>query len=200
MIKKISSRIWKFSYPFTSSSNVYLFKSEDHFILIDSGDNSIKEQLKKEIEKITSLSNIDTILLTHLHYDHIGNLDLFNHAKIYASKKEIDSYNKSPDSTINGFEVKGYDIIKEKNLKINELPSEIHGIKVIDVPGHTVGCVSFYLEKDLVLFSGDHIFDKDFKIIGRSDFKNSEPNSYSESLNKIKKLNYKILCPGHDYI
>ena len=46
------------------------------------------------------------------------------------------------------------------------------------------------------LFSGDTIFHNG---IGRTDLPNSQPEKMAESLEKIKKLNIKTLCPGHNY-
>jgi len=53
-----------------------------------------------------------------------------------------------------------------------------------------------YLYED-VLFSGDTIFDKEHNYVGRTDLPESNPEAMQESLEKLKKLNYKILCPGH---
>lgn len=73
----------------------------------------------------------------------------------------------------------------------NSLPD----LKLIQTPGHSPDSVC-YLYKD-VLFSGDTIFDKDHNHIGRTDFPESNPQDMKESLNKLRKLKYTKLCPGH---
>ncbi len=74
---------------------------------------------------------------------------------------------------------------------INEL--KIPEFKIIQTPGHTQDdiCILY----DDILFSGDVIFNKGY--IGRTDFPESNPYEMQKSLQKIKNLNYKILCPGH---
>lgn len=68
-------------------------------------------------------------------------------------------------------------------------------LKLIQTPGHTPDSVC-YLYKE-VLFSGDTIFDKEHNYIGRTDFPESNPEAMQESLNKLRKLKYTKLCPGH---
>jgi len=104
--------------------------------------------------------DIHYILLTHRHWDHIGNLEFFPNAKIYESKN------------------------------IDELTLIL--FRPIKTPGHTKDSLSF-LYKD-ILFSGDTLFHNG---TGRTDLPESDPNKMKESLEKLKKLDYQILAPGH---
>lgn len=76
-----------------------------------------------------------------------------------------------------------------------QVEDSIPELKLIQTPGHTPDSVC-YLYKD-VLFSGDTIFDKEHNYIGRTDFPESNPEAMQESLNKLRKLKYTKLCPGH---
>ena len=71
------------------------------------------------------------------------------------------------------------------NLKMKE-------IVIIKTPGHTRGSVCFLYED--VLFSGDTIFHNG---IGRTDLPGGSETEMKNSLEKLKKIDYKILCPGH---
>ncbi|MEM0465638.1 MAG: MBL fold metallo-hydrolase [Candidatus Pacearchaeota archaeon] len=65
-------------------------------------------------------------------------------------------------------------------------------IKVIETPGHTKDSLCFLYKN--ILFSGDTLFHSG---IGRTDFPESDPEKMKESLDKLKKIDFTILCPGH---
>jgi glyoxylase-like metal-dependent hydrolase (beta-lactamase superfamily II) len=79
-------------------------------------------------------------------------------------------------------------VISKENIKEFLLPRW----RVIETPGHTKDSICFLHEE--VLFSGDTIFNIG---IGRTDFPESEPEKMRDSLDKLKKVNYEILAPGH---
>lgn len=166
MINKITNNIFQLSFG-KFGSCVYPLKLKDKNnknILIDTSSKENREELLRDLEELKMKpEQIDIILLTHRHYDHIGNLSLFQNAKIYDFK----------------------------NLN-KEIEKEIQGIKVIKTPGHTKDSLCL-LYKD-ILFSGDTLFHNG---IGRTDLEESEPKKMLDSLEKLKKLKYKILCPGH---
>ena len=68
-------------------------------------------------------------------------------------------------------------------------------LKVIHVPGHTLGHICFFFEKEKIVFTGDTLFSLGCGKIFEGDHK-----QMLDSLNKIKKLpkNTKIYC-GHEY-
>lgn len=183
-------------YKIKSNGNVYVILKPVPTV-IDTGDWTSREYIKSEIEKIIPLEKIKIILLTHLHYDHVGNVGLFPNAKIYADEEDIEDcrYNSRE---FNFYVSEEVDEILKKELI--PLPDEIGGLKIIRVPGHTRGSVAFLDEKRKLLFSGDTLFANG--LIGRTDFLDSVPEKMDESVEKLvrmvkdKKL---LLCPGHGY-
>jgi len=125
---------------------------------------------------------LNYILNTHHHFDHIGgNIEL---KKIYNSK-------------IIGFEedkhrIPGIDIALKNNEKWNFGNSVV---KIIHIPGHTLGHICFFFEKEKIAFTGDTLFSLGCGRIFEGDHK-----QMLTSLNKIKKLprETKIYC-GHEY-
>jgi len=156
MIKQIANNVWQICLP-SLRECVYLLKLQNKNILIDTGAPQSKNQLMKNLEELKiKPENINIILLTHNHFDHNGNIDLFKNAKL---KKTFPK------------------------------------IKTIHAPGHTQDDVCFLYKN--ILFSGDVIFDKDHNYIGRTDFLESQPEKMKTSLEKLKKIKYKTLAPGH---
>jgi len=125
---------------------------------------------------------LNYILNTHHHFDHIGgNVEL---KKIYNAK-------------IIGFEgdkhrIPGIDIALKNNDKWNFGNSTI---KVFHIPGHTLGHICFFFEKEKIAFTGDTLFSLGCGRIFEGDHK-----QMLASLHKIKKLpkDTKIYC-GHEY-
>ncbi|MDH3352911.1 MAG: MBL fold metallo-hydrolase [Nanoarchaeota archaeon] len=183
-------------YKIKGDGNVYLILKPTPTI-IDTSDPVDSNYIKSEIEKIIPLEKIKIVLLTHLHYDHSGNVNLFPNAEFYADKEEIESYKKNPkDFFFHDISQETHNILKEK---LQPLPEEISELEVIKVPGHTKGSVAFLDKKRKLLFSGDTIFANG---IGRTDFNNSLPEKMEKSVNKLiqelKEGNLQ-LCSGHDY-
>lgn len=125
------------------SSSVTLIKAEGQFILIDSGSPLYEEKLLNSL-KANSVKpdDIDWIIITHLHDDHVRNNHLFKNAKIVEGNWVIDFKNRL---------YTGY----KRN---NDVPLP-KGIEIINTPGHTLPHFSVIVKKDdkKILFSGDAI-------------------------------------------
>ncbi len=186
MIKKIADDVWAVD----AGSMVYFIDAEQK-ILIDTGDRAKRQQLVQFLDKVADFSKIDKVIFTHLHHDHIGNFDLFPNAKFYASQKEIDCLKKDRSGTI-----LRDDIAEMFKVELNPLPPKMDGLEVIETPGHTAGSVCLWYPKALLLFSGDTIFKGCY---GRTDLPTSVPSQLVPSVMKLVELQYKRLCPGHDY-
>lgn len=185
MIKEIAKNIWKLNVD----SNVYFLDLKEK-VVIDTGPRAYRAVVEEELSKVVSLDKINKVIFTHLHYDHTGNFDLFSNAKFYTSEEEIELFKKDKVNAV-------LDPLFGNKFKVKLHPlKDFLGLKVIKTPGHTKGSVCLYYEKEKVLFSGDTLF---FNGFGRIDFPFSDPGKMEESLEKIGKIKYKILAPGHDY-
>ncbi len=132
--------------------------------------------LKKENLKLNYILN------THHHFDHIGgNIEL---KKIYNAK--VVGFNDDKNR------IPGIDIMLKNDEQLNFGNSII---KIIHIPGHTLGHICFFFEKEKIAFTGDTLFSLGCGRIFEGDHK-----QMLTSLNKIKKLpkDTKIYC-GHEY-
>jgi len=163
MINKITQNIWQLYFREFSSA-VYLIKLNNQNILIDTGSQQAKQELLQDLKQLNlTPENINITIITHNHWDHTENNNLFPNAKIYNKEN------------------------------INQLPKEVsEQLKIIQTPGHSKDSIAILYNQ--ILFSGDTLFHNG---IGRTDLPESQPEKMQDSLNTLRSLNYKVLCPGH---
>jgi hydroxyacylglutathione hydrolase len=125
---------------------------------------------------------LNYILNTHHHYDHVGGNNKLK--KKYNAKVVgfSDDYKRIPEIDIL---LKDEEVWKEGNFEV----------KIIHIPGHTLGHICFYFYKENILFTGDTLFS-----LGCGRIFEGTYLQMFESLNKLKTLplHTKIFC-GHEY-
>lgn len=181
----------------TIGSNTYVYYDEQTLVgvVVDPGVGP-----EKVIEAIDA-KNIDIqhILLTHGHFDHIAAVPYIKHkynAHICALKQE-NVVLLNPQ--FNGSSLIGNPttIVADKLLNDGDEIRIGNGtLKVIHTPGHTVGGACYYDEKNGVIFAGDTLF---FESIGRTDFYTGDSHSiYASIKRKICSLpeDVTVFC-GH---
>jgi glyoxylase-like metal-dependent hydrolase (beta-lactamase superfamily II) len=92
-------------------------------------------------------ADIDTVVLTHSHWDHILNADVFKNAEFLLHPLEIE-YAQSPHP--NDWATPGYtwSILERCNIReVREGDEVDHGISVIATPGHTRGSISIVVNQ-----------------------------------------------------
>jgi len=126
--------------------------------------------------------NLKYILNTHHHFDHIGgNKDLKKkYNSIIIGYK--DDANRIPEVDIL---LKDNQIWKADNFEA----------KIMHIPGHTTGHISFHFFKEKLIFTGDTLFS-----LGCGKIFEGTYQDMFKSLDKIKKLpqDTKVYC-GHEY-
>ncbi|MFH1849342.1 MAG: MBL fold metallo-hydrolase [archaeon] len=186
MITKISDSVWKVP----ADSNIYMLEYPER-IIIDTGSRANRYLLDMFLSKAVDFSEVKKVFFTHLHYDHIGNFDLFPNAGFFASEAEIEDFRKSP----RGATLADDSFMDKFNVELKPIP-EIEGLEVIQTPGHTRGSVCFWFAKEGVLFTGDTLLNKGH---GRTDLPTSVPGEMQRSLNRLVAYNYRVLACGHEY-
>ena len=188
-VSKLSENVWKF----TGSDRVNCYLLLEEKMMIDSGNPDDAEELKKEIGKIINLEQIKKIILTHLHYDHSGNISLFSNAILFASQQEIDAFDSDAMGAV--LDTRIVDDVHERGIL--PLPGHLNGFEIVPTPGHTAGSTCLIYKKDKILFTGDTKFGEGR--YGRTDLPTSMPELLNESIQKLEKYTDLIFAPGHDY-
>ena len=141
------------------------------------------------------------ILLTHGHFDHILAVDALRKEygiKAYALLAEKQILSDAGNNLSLPFTGRAISIEADEYLMDSEVITLAgRDIKVINVPGHTIGGACYYFVNDKVLISGDTLFANS---VGRSDF----PTGSGATL--IRSIKEKLLTlpddikvyPGHN--
>ncbi|MNH78655.1 putative metallo-hydrolase [compost metagenome] len=178
-------------------TNAYLIRGEDDnkAIIIDPGMNPAA--LVRRIENL----EIEAILLTHAHFDHIGGVDEIRKAKncpVYLHPLEAEwLINAKLNGSMRWTEVTDpittnpaeFDLAEGQKLTLVG-----HEFTVYHTPGHSPGSVSFLSGDDL--FSGDVLFKMS---VGRTDLPGGrERDLYDSIKGKLFRMPDEVkVYPGH---
>ena len=161
-------------------------------ILIDPGLKSLFSHVKKGFEKLDVLpEEIDLVIATHGHPDHLEAVQLFEQPTMFTMgleeyrffEKTVGKYFKLPDPAF---------FLQEGDLTIGD-----NQFQIISTPGHSPGSISLYWIDHKVLFSGDVIFSRG---IGRTDLPGGKGKLLKNSILRLAELDIEYLMPGHGVI
>lgn len=142
------------------SMNCLLIRSEDHTLLVDTGIGIENGQLIPQLRNIVPLHEIDSVLLTHGHPDHIGGLVdeegelTFPRAAYYMRDREWEHW-MGPEGVVHGDDDKYASLLRTTLLPIKDqitlLKEErelLPGIHTLDIFGHTPGHTGLRIRSD----------------------------------------------------
>jgi len=157
-------------------------------ILVDTSSFSQREELLNNLKNENlNPEDINMVILTHLHLDHIANFTLFPNAKIYL--KFNSNYPGQCQDIIEG---------TISRADINNL--EIPDIKIINTPGHSLDSISVVVDTDKgkVAICGDAIASKEYLNLESLplEITLADVNMYKKSRCELLSISDYII-PGH---
>lgn len=187
--------------PFEQNTRILACEDTQKAVCVDIGDSAQK------IANFILENNLElqAIILTHAHLDHIGGVSdlhkLLPQAEIILHALDEDLYYGLPEQPLfmgiprEQFKVLGLEYEIPPKLTRNWQDGEIYAVgnlkfKILHCPGHTRGHVIFVEENERKIFVGDCLFAGS---IGRTDLPGG---NFDELMNSI---NEKILPIGDDF-
>ena len=179
-----------------NNCNCYLINGSKR-ILIDPGHRSLFQHVEQGLRDMgLSVADIDVVLCTHAHPDHIESVQAVKKAGakfgLHAEEWElvkamIPHMPEAPATALEDYKPDFF--LQEGDLQLGDLE-----FQVFHTPGHSPGSVCFYSPTDKVLVTGDVIF-KDG--IGRTDLPGGNGKQLKQSLEKLSRIPAEFVLPGH---
>lgn len=114
----------------TWSTSTLIRTDDGHNIVVDTSREFMKPAIKTSLKQIGKVfpEDIDIIVLTHAHEDHVENNSLFRKAKIYIhADEECDI----PDA-----------------VRVDKETQIAKGVRLVPTPGHSPGSMSVFVDAD----------------------------------------------------
>ena len=169
-------------------------------IVIDTGPSSRRAWLHRALEsKGLAPEDVDIVILTHMHWDHCQNTDMFRNSRILVHPTEMD-YARNPNRS--DFACAQYmaDMVDKMKLElVSEGDKVIDGVTIVETPGHTKGHISVSVSSgnETVLIAGDALPDS-------GTIKRGLPTNVfwdvEDARSSVEKMvaSSRVFYPGHD--
>lgn len=100
-------------------------------------------------------SDVRLVIVTHLHFDHCGQIAVFPHARLLVQRRELERVRREGGDMLKWLESTGARLeLMEGDVAVGD------GLRIVATPGHTVGHQSVIAESEgnSALFVGDAAF------------------------------------------
>ena len=177
-----------------NNCNTYLITGEKN-VLIDPGHYHLFGHVRDGLKRLgLSVSDIDVIILTHGHLDHMEGIRVFKDTPaVYGiHKEEWEIIKKGPSYHMGVFahpDSEPHILFRQGNLSIGD-----KSFQIIHTPGHSPGSICIFWPEKKVLFTGDCVFADG---IGRTDLPGGNGEELRQSIKNISDFDTWYLLPGH---
>ncbi len=179
-----------------NNCNTYLI-DDGVRILIDPGHLRLFAATEGGLTEIgLSIEDIDLVLCTHSHADHLEAVQLFSEAgtpfAVHADDWQMAGQTRNRQQTGQRGEGGGLEptfFLTEGSLSVKAID-----LKVIHTPGHSPGSITIHWPAQEALFTGDLIF-KDG--VGRTDLPRGDGQQLKSSIKRVAEIGADYLLSGH---
>lgn len=199
-----------------AGANVYLIQGAKGFVLVDAGPPGTADLFLNNLQKLEiQPPDIKLIVITHVHYDHVGNLAFLKEkcrcpVLVHQREKEILETAKivTPPATgllarilsfignhlptvHRNFASVQPDLVISKEFSLKDYGVEAF---ILETPGHTNGSISIVLQDGAAAFVGDLAFNLTSKVF---PLYAENQNEVWASWKKLMDSSVRAIYPGH---
>jgi len=187
-------------------SSVCLLEGEGRRILVDTGPPAYVAVLHRELARCgLTADDVTDVLVTHLHWDHVGNVTMFPNARVLLSEAELEWAAGQPAGTtfVPDLHVAKLVASPERLVYVGDGDEPFPGLTVLGVDGHTPGHLAFdaVTESGHVLFAGDSVKNRHELATDDVEWSMDQAASVASTRRLRQRLvddPGAVLVPGHD--
>lgn len=164
--------------------SAYVLARGSELAIVDTGVSGGSDRFDPAFAAIgAGWDDVDHVVLTHLHPDHVGGLgavlDAAPDALAYAGELDVGGIDASRPLTA-----------------VND-GDEVFGLRIIGTPGHTPGHISVYDSETGLLIAGDALITADAQILGPNPTFTADLETANESVMRLAALEVDTVLVGH---
>lgn len=198
----------------------FLIETDSGYILYDTGSNpeamngywpehlreiyplyqSEDQRLEAQLAKCkVKPEDVGTVVLSHMHLDHAGNLNLFPHADVYVPKADFAKAQmqvrlNSDPATHGGYVKADLDVAVKQYHLVEDDFVLAPGVEIINLPGHTPGILGLvvHLEGGTYILPQDCVYTQEiYGPPAKASGLLYDSLAFFESIEKVRKLQEK---------
>ena len=180
-----------------NNCNTYLLRAAEKNILVDPGHAALFDHVRHGLASLgLAPEDIDLIIGTHAHPDHIEAVRLFARPPalftLHAAEWQLVEEAAPHLRAALNFDPEGLTLdffLTEGELTVGDID-----LQVFHTPGHAPGAVTLFWPQERALLTGDLIFRGG---LGRADLPGGDGRKLKESIRRMATLDVDWLLPGH---
>lgn len=173
---------------------------------------SVEQNIEVQLAKCgVRAEQVDTVILSHMHFDHTGNLHLFRHADVYAPKADFMTAQTTvrlcnDPATYCGYCKADLDVTVKQYHLVEEDFEIIPGVEIINLPGHTPGLLGLMIHtqhEGTFIFPMDAVYTNEiYGPPAKASGLLHNREQYFKSIERVRMLQKKYnatMIPAHDW-
>jgi glyoxylase-like metal-dependent hydrolase (beta-lactamase superfamily II) len=190
-------------------SSVWMLRSDERIVVMDTGGPAYVPVLHERLAAHgLALGDVTDLVLTHAHWDHCANFTLFDRARVWIGREELDWARQQHPGTHFLSELHTAELVARRDrddgglVTVADEEEILPGIHTLHVPGHTPGHLALRVatSEGTLLFAGDSV--KNIRELATSTADSTmDAAASTRSIDRLHDLvrgDDALLVPGHD--